>query len=66
MPLLEIRDLRRARPVVYAGRVLGTMNLLAGAGHYKESDAARLEPYAALLIGPFLDAIAADPDIGRT
>ena len=52
------------QPVVYAGRVLGTMNLLAGA--YKESDAARLEPYAALLIGPFLDAIAADPDIGRT
>ena len=53
------------QPIVYAGRVLGTMNLLAAAGHYKESDAALIEPYAALLIGPFLDAIAADPDIGR-
>ena len=54
------------QPVVYAGRVLGTMNLLDVAGHYKESDPARLEPYAALMIGPFLDAIAQDPDIGRT
>ena len=51
-------------PVVYAGRLLGTMNLLDAAGHYKESDVARAEPFAALLIGPFLDAIAADPDIG--
>jgi hypothetical protein len=50
-------------PVIYAGRVLGTLNLLDAAGHYKESDLARLEPFAALLIGPFLDAIAADPDI---
>ena len=25
-------------PVVYAGRLLGTMNLLDAAGHYKESD----------------------------
>ena len=49
-------------PVVYAGRVLGTMNLLDAAGHYKESDPAKIEPFAALLIGPFLDAIAADPD----
>jgi hypothetical protein len=48
-------------PVVYAGRVLGTLNLLDGSGHYKESDVARIEPFAALLIGPFLDAIAADP-----
>ena len=39
------------------------MNLLATANHYKEADAAPIEPYAALLIGPFLDAIAADPDI---
>ena len=54
------------QPVVYAGRVLGTMNLLDKAGHYKETDAALLESYAALLIGPFLDAIAADPDIRRT
>jgi hypothetical protein len=46
--------------------VLGTKNLLDKAGHYKETDAALLESYAALLIGPFLDAIAADPDIGRT
>ena len=63
-------------PVVYAGRVLGTMNLLDAAGHYKESDVvtagsgdasdpAKIEPFAALLIGPFLDAIAADPDIGK-
>ena len=52
-------------PVVYAGRVLGTMNLLDAAGHYKESDPAKIEPFAALLIGPFLDAIAADPDIGK-
>jgi hypothetical protein len=48
-------------PVVYAGRVLGTLNLLDAAGHYQESDVARIEPFAALLIGPFLDAIAADP-----
>jgi len=48
-------------PVVYAGRLLGTMNLLHAAGHYKESDVARCEPFAALLIGPFLDAITADP-----
>jgi hypothetical protein len=47
-------------PVVYAGRVLGTMNLLDTAGRYKEADAAATEPFAALLIGPFLDAIAAD------
>ncbi len=54
-------------PVVYAGRLLGTMNLLDAAGHYQESDVAKCEPYAALLIGPFLDAIAADPDIeGRS
>jgi len=52
-------------PVVYSGRLLGTMNLLDRAGHYKESDVTRCEPYAALLIGPFLDAIAADPDIGN-
>ena len=51
-------------PVVYGGRLLGTMNLLDAAGHYKESDPARCEPFAALLVGPFLDAIAADPDIG--
>lgn len=49
------------QPVVYAGRVLGTMNLLDVAGHYKETDPAKIEPFAALLIGPFLDAIAADP-----
>jgi hypothetical protein len=48
-------------PVVYAGRVLGTMNLLDAAGHYKEADTAAIEPYTALLIGPFLDAISADP-----
>ena len=48
-------------PVVYAGRVLGTMNLLHAAGHYKEADAATAEPYAALLVGPLLDAITADP-----
>jgi hypothetical protein len=51
-------------PVVYSGRLLGTMNLLDAANHYKETDVAKCEPYAALLIGPFLDAIAADPDIG--
>jgi len=48
-------------PVVYGGRLLGTMNLLDAAGHYKESDPVRCEPFAALLVGPFLDAIAADP-----
>jgi hypothetical protein len=52
-------------PIVYAGRMLGTANLLHAVGHYKESDPEKVEPYAALLIGPFLDAIAADPDIGR-
>jgi GAF domain-containing protein len=51
-------------PVVYNGRLLGTMNLLDAAGHYKESDPVLCEPFAALLVGPFLDAIAADPDIG--
>ncbi len=51
-------------PVVYNGRLLGTMNLLDAAGHYKETDPVRCEPFAALLVGPFLDAIAADPDIG--
>jgi hypothetical protein len=53
------------QPVVYAGRVLGTMNLLDIASHYKESDSVKIEPFAALMIGPFLDAIAADPDIGK-
>jgi hypothetical protein len=48
-------------PVVYGGRLLGTMNLLDAAGHYKETDPARCEAFAALLVGPFLDAIAADP-----
>ena len=48
-------------PVVYGGRLLGTMNLLDAAGHYRESDPGRCEPFAALLVGPFLDAIAADP-----
>jgi hypothetical protein len=52
-------------PVVYAGRVLGTLNLLDAAAHYKESDIGKIEPFAALLIGPFLDAIAADPDMQR-
>ena len=52
-------------PVVYAGRVLGTMNLLDAANHYKASDPQKVEPFAALMIGPFLDAIAADPDIGK-
>lgn len=50
-------------PVVYNGRLLGTMNLLDAAGHYKETDADKCAPFAALMIGPFLDAIAADPDI---
>ena len=48
-------------PVVYAGRVLGTLNLLDAAGHYEESDISRIEPFAALLVGPFLEAIAGDP-----
>jgi len=48
-------------PVVYRGRLLGTMNLLDVAGHYADADVAKVEPFAALLIGPFLDAIAADP-----
>ena len=42
------------------GKLLGTMNLLDAAGHYKETDPAKCEPFAALLVGPFLDAIAAD------
>jgi hypothetical protein len=49
-------------PVIYDGRVLGTMNLLAGAHHYSETDVPLLEPFAALLVAPFLQAIAADPD----
>src|SRR5476649_304534 len=51
-------------PVLYNGRLLGTMNLLDAAGHYKETDPVRCEAFAALLVGPFLDAIAADPDVG--
>jgi GAF domain-containing protein len=49
-------------PVIYDGRVLGTMNLLAGPRHYSETDVKTLEPFAALLIAPFLRAIDADPD----
>jgi hypothetical protein len=52
-------------PVVYNGRLLGTVNLLDAAGHYKETDPVHCAPFAALLVGPFLDAIAADPDIGN-
>ena len=48
-------------PVLYNGRLLGTMNLLDAAGHDKESDPTHCEAFAALLVGPFLDAIAADP-----
>ena len=48
-------------PVLYNGRLLGTMNLLDAEGHYKETDPLKCEPFAALLVGPFLDAIAADP-----
>jgi len=50
-------------PVVCNGRLVGTMNLLDAAGHYKATDSVRCEPFAALLVGPFLDAIAADTDI---
>jgi hypothetical protein len=52
-------------PVVYAGRVLGTMNLLDAAGHYKATDPEKVQPFASLMVGPFLDAIAADPDIQK-
>jgi hypothetical protein len=48
-------------PVLYNGRLLGTMNLLDAAGRYEETDPLKCEPFVALLIGPFLDAIAADP-----
>jgi hypothetical protein len=51
-------------PVVYNGRLLGTMNLLDAAGRYKETSPADCAAFAALLVGPFRDAIAADPDIG--
>ncbi|HJQ55898.1 MAG TPA: GAF domain-containing protein [Vineibacter sp.] len=49
-------------PVVYDGKVLGTMNILAGERHYSETDVKLLEPFAALLVAPFLQAIDADPD----
>lgn len=49
-------------PVVYGGRLLGTMNLLDAKGHYKETDPDKCALFAALLVGPFLDAIAADPE----
>jgi hypothetical protein len=52
-------------PVMYGGRVLGTMNLLDAENHYKASDPQKVLPFAALMVGPFLDAIAADPDIGK-
>jgi len=51
-------------PVLYNGHLLGTMNLLDAAGRYKETHPKLCEAFAALLVGPFLDAIAADPDIG--
>lgn len=49
-------------PVVYDGRVLGTVNLLDAAGHYRDEHSAAAAPYAALVIGPFLEAIARDRD----
>jgi hypothetical protein len=51
--------------VVYAGRVLGTMNLL-GRQRVTTRKAIRRRSSRSprLMIGPFLDAIAADPDIG--
>ncbi|MCW5737859.1 MAG: GAF domain-containing protein [Enhydrobacter sp.] len=48
-------------PVVYNGRLLGTMNLLDAKGHYTKTDPDKCALFAALLVGPFLDAIAADP-----
>jgi GAF domain-containing protein len=41
-------------PVIYDGRVLGTLNLLHEAGFYRDDHARLLEPYAALLATPFL------------
>ncbi|WP_308916616.1 GAF domain-containing protein [Jannaschia sp. LMIT008] len=40
-------------PVVDAGTVIGTMNLLHEAGHFDEADAIRAAPFAALLVGPY-------------
>ena len=45
--------------------LLGTLHLLDAAGHDKDSDFGKLKPFAALMIGPFHDVIAADPDIGK-
>jgi len=36
-------------------KVIGTMNLLHEAGHYKTEDIVRLVPFAALLLHPFRD-----------
>jgi GAF domain-containing protein len=49
-------------PVSYDGRCLGTMNLLDAAGRYRDEHGAAAAPYAALLVGPFLEAIARDRD----
>lgn len=40
-------------------RVIGTMNLLHEAGHYTPDHAARLAPFAALLVQPYRDWAAA-------
>ena len=40
-------------PIVYGGRALGTINLLAGPGHYTEAD---VEP-GRLLAGALLPAL---------
>ena len=56
---------RATRKLIDVDKVSAIMNLLDGKGHYKESDPAKIEPFTALMIGPFLDAIAADPDIAK-
>lgn len=45
-------------PVLYDGRILGTLNVLDAENAYDEADVARLMPLGAFLIGPFLEEIA--------
>ncbi|MEM7442244.1 MAG: GAF domain-containing protein [Pseudomonadota bacterium] len=44
-------------PVIWDGKILGTMNLLDAENAYSEQDIEPLMPFAPLLIAPFLGAI---------
>lgn len=45
-------------PVLYDGRILGTLNILDAEHAYDEAAVARVAPLGAFLVGPFLEDIA--------